>query len=88
MNFVTLVPKHHKIMVTTGMDDLGEQVKLVDHEDAVGVANQWNIGAYHEDVWVKFEAENHWNDIVECDLLYDDSHALVVGFVIKEDSHE
>ena len=82
MDFVTLIPKHHKIMVTTGMDDLGEQVNLVDHEAAVGVANQWNIGAYHEDVWVKFEAE-HYGNTVECDLLYDDSHSLVVGFVIK-----
>ena len=83
MNFVTLIPKHHKIRVTTGMDDLGEQVELVDQEDAVRAANQWNICAYHDDVWVKFEAEHGWNNLVECDLLYDESQGLVVGFVIK-----
>ena len=84
MNFVTVVPVGGALEVESGIDGLPDSHNIYNHEQALKVANDWNEGRYHPDVWVQFKARDMWGDLVDCNLLYNDRESKVIGFLFAE----
>lgn len=89
MKFLNVVPLDAILTIKTGMDGCGEDISHVSHDQALVMANKWNEGGYHCDMWMNIYYQDYSIEL-ECFMLTDsgETHNIVsflYGYGFGED---